>query len=139
MIQALLFAFTGLILASSSGDKIDESLLRGTWVWGNFKCGSDMEIIYRDGMLGNPIPKTHELFKFGDFFPIYKVISAKRRGDEARIQYRWILADRREHPVYTIVFRMEKKRYVAIRSFTDQRHEEPPTLLQDLNWTRCDA
>jgi hypothetical protein len=138
MSQALLVAFTGLILASSGGDRIDESLLRGTWVWGYFKCGSDMEIIYRDGMLGNPIPKTHELSRSGDFFPIYKVISAKRRGDEARIQYRSILADRREYPVYTIIFRMEKQKYVAIRSFTDQRVEEPAMPLRDLDWTRCD-
>jgi hypothetical protein len=139
MIRAILAAFTSLILISSSDDKIDESLLRGTWVWGNFQCGSDINIMYRDGMLGNPIPKTHELYKFGDFYPIYKVISAKRKGDEAWIQLRSILADRREDPVVTIIFRMEKKKYVAIRSFTDQRVEALRDPAQNFVWTRCDA
>lgn len=139
MFQVVLVAATSLLLASAGDDKIDENLLRGTWVAGNFKCGSDMEIIYRDGMLGNPIPKTHELHKFDDFFPILKVISAKRRGDEAWIQVRSILADRREHPVYTTVFRIEKKKYVAIRVFTDQRVEEPQAPLHNSDWTRCDT
>jgi hypothetical protein len=137
MLRAVLVAVASLILVSSSDDNIDESLLRGTWVVGSFRCGSDMEIIYRDGMLGNAIPKTHELYKFGDFFPILKIISAKRRGDEAWIQVRSILADRREDPIYTTVFRIEKKKYIAIRSFTDQRVEEPKKPLQDRDWTRC--
>lgn len=137
MVRAVLVAFTSLLLVSSIDDKIDERLLKGTWVVGNFKCGSDMEFIYRDGMLGNPIPKTHELYKLGDFFPIHKVISAKRKGDEAWIQIRSILADRREDPVYTLVFRIEKKKYVGIRSFTDQRVEEP-AFTQNWDWTRCD-
>ena len=97
-----------------------------------------MDIVYRDGMLGNPIPKTRELYKFGDFFAISQVISAKRKGDEAWIQLRSILADRREDPVMTIVFRMEKKRYVAIRSFTDQRVEPPRDPALGFVWTRCD-
>jgi hypothetical protein len=138
MIRAILVAFTSLILISSSEDEIDERLLGGTWVWGNSKCGGDMNIIYRDGMLGNPVPKTHELYKFGDFFPIYQVISAKRKGDAAWIQLRSILADRREDPVITIVFRMEDKSYIALRSFTNQRVEPLRDPVQDFVWTRCD-
>jgi hypothetical protein len=138
MIQAIFFALTALFVASHSHDEIDESLLRGTWVAGDFKCGSDMEFIYRDGMIGSPIPKTHELYSYGDFYPIYKVISAKRRGGEAWIQVRSILADRREDPVYTMIYRIEKNRYAFIRSFTDQRVEKLPDPRQNGDWIRCE-
>lgn len=137
MFRAILVTAASLILVPPSEDKIDESLLRGTWVWGKFECGSDVEFIYRDGMLGNPMPTKNESIKYSDFYGIHKVISAKRKGDEAWIKIRPLLADRREDPTYTIIFRIENNKYVAIQSFTDQRLEERPTPLHDLDWTRC--
>jgi hypothetical protein len=139
MIKATFIALAGLILvALNDHNKIDESLLRGTWVAGDFKCGSDMEFIYRDGMIGNPIPKTHEMYKYGDFYPIYQVVSATRKGGQAWIAVRSTLADRHEDPVYTMIYRIEKNRYVFIRSFTDQRVEKFPDPRQNHDWVRCD-
>lgn len=136
MMQAILVAFTGLILASSVTDDIDESLLRGTWAWGAAECGSDRQITYRDGMLGNPIPETHELHKHGDFYPIFKVVSAKRKGDEASIQFRSILSD--NGPVYAVLFRIEENRYVAIRASSTDPTENSDGQISYLSWKRCE-
>ena len=135
MVRAALTAFIGFLLISSSDDKIDESLLKGAWVMGDFKCGSEMEIIFRDGLLGNPIPETHELHKYSDFYGIVKVVSAKREGDEITIQLQSIY-DLKD-PIYTIVYQVEKNKYIAIRTFPDERLAVPHMKLSDMNMTHC--
>ncbi|CAN7682135.1 hypothetical protein [Rhizobium sp. LjRoot254] len=130
MYGKLLVASLAVLLCSCSENKIDESLVQGNWKVGKGRCGSGIELTYHDGSLSILNASTNE------HVPVFEILSAERKGDEAWIQYRPVLTSK-PAKVAEVVFRIDDKKYVGVRLFSGQEIAAIPGAQQAFTWTRC--
>lgn len=132
MYGKLLVAGLAILLCSCSENKIDESLVQGNWTVGKGRCGSGIELTYHDRKLSILNASTNE------YVPVFEILSAERKGDEAWIQYLPVLTNK-PGKIADVVFRIDGKKYIGVRLFSGQEIAAIPGAQQAFTWTRCDV
>lgn len=130
MYRAISLVCLAAALSSCGNDKIDESLVQGSWKVGKGRCGQGIELRYYDGALSiqNESANTS--------VPVFKILSAERKGDEAWIQYLPVLTNK-PSKVAEVVFRIDGDKYVGNRFFSGVELARIPGAQEVFTWTRC--
>lgn len=72
----------------------------------------------------------------GEFVPVYEIISAERRTDEAWVRFRATLSNQPDR-VIEIVFHIDGNEYKGVRLFSGLDLSTNPESQKALTWTRC--